>query len=53
MSEHYEIVETSALDENDASQYVKPWLLVGVSEVLEFDTEQQAIKAKAEMERTA
>lgn len=48
MSDHFEIVETQALDPNDASQYTKPWLLVGIEEVLEFDTEEEAIKAMQE-----
>lgn len=48
MSEYYEIVETCALDEHDASQYTKPWLLVSVEEVLEFDSEEEAIIAMQE-----
>ncbi|HBR4684357.1 TPA: hypothetical protein RSR62_003305 [Klebsiella pneumoniae] len=48
MSDHYEIVETCALDPNDASQYTKPWLLVGIEEVLEFDSEEEATNAMQE-----
>lgn len=36
MTEHYEIVEACALDPSDASQYTKPWLLVGIEEVLDL-----------------
>ncbi|HDT0779726.1 TPA: hypothetical protein QIC20_001055 [Klebsiella aerogenes] len=48
MTEHYEIVEACALDPSDASQYTKPWLLVGIEEVLEFDSEEEATNAMQE-----